>query len=197
MGTREITGRIHLTGKLESRGATGAERKRNLTGNFQLEIKDGLARRLELLVRILNVMDLTRWFSFHLPDLTQKGIRFRSVTGDFNVKKGIYSTENLVVDSDDISITGTGQVDGPNETLDAIIALRPFPRLGSVVSAIPLIGPGIAGIKDSVLVASFRVQGPVDDATITPAPLSTLSEFFFSTLKIPQKLIPIPGTGKK
>ena len=197
MGTREIAGRIHLTGKLESRGATGAERKRNLTGNFQLEIRDGLARRLELLVRILNVMDLTRWFSLQVPDLTQKGIRFRSVTGDFKVKNGIYVTENLVVDSDDISITGAGQVDGPNEKIDAIIALRPFPRLGSVVSFIPLIGPGIAGIKDSVMVASFHVQGPVDDATITPAPLSTLSEFFFGALKIPQKLITIPGTGKK
>ncbi|MBI2539032.1 MAG: AsmA-like C-terminal domain-containing protein, partial [Deltaproteobacteria bacterium] len=197
MGTREIAGRIHLTGKLESRGATGAERKRNLTGNFQLEIRDGLARRLELLVRILNVMDLTRWFSFQLPDLTQKGIRFRSVTGDFKVENGVYVTENLVVDSDDISITGAGQVDGPNEKIDAIIALRPFPRLGSVVSYIPLIGPGIAGIKDTVMVASFHVQGPVGDATITPAPLSTLSEFFFGALKIPQKLIPIPGTGKK
>ncbi|MBI2985519.1 MAG: AsmA-like C-terminal domain-containing protein [Deltaproteobacteria bacterium] len=197
MGTREITGRINLAGRLESRGATGAERKRNLTGNFQLEIEDGLARRLQLLVRILNVMDLTRWFSFRLPDLTQKGIRFRSVTGDFKVKKGIYSTENLLVDSDDLSISGAGQYDGPNDAIDAVLALRPFPRLGSVVSYIPLIGPGIAGIKDSVMVASFRVQGPVDDATITPAPLSTLSEWFFSALKLPQKLITIPGTGKK
>ena len=196
-GTREITGKVNLAGKLESHGATGSERKRNLTGNFQLEIKDGIARRLQLLVRILNVMDLTRWFSFQLPDLKQKGIRFRSVTGDFKVKNGVYSTENLIVDSDDISITGAGQVDGPNETIDALLALRPFPRVGSVVSYIPLIGPGIAGIKDTVLVSSFHVQGPVDDAVITPAPLSTLSEFFFSALKIPQKLITLPGGGKK
>lgn len=196
-GTREITGNINLTGKFESNGATGAERKRNLTGSFQLEIKEGMARRLQLLVRILNVMDLTRWFSFQLPDLTQKGIRFRSVTGDFKVKKGVYFTDNLIVDSDDISITGAGQVDGPNESIDAVLALRPFPRIGSVVSYIPLIGPGIAGIKDSVMVASFHVQGSVDDATITPAPLSTLSEWFFSALKLPQKLITIPGGGKK
>ncbi len=196
-GTREITGKVNLAGKFESQGATGAERKRNLSGNFQLEIKDGMARRLQLLVRILNVMDLTRWFSFQLPDLKQKGIRFRSITGDFKVKNGIYSTENLIVDSDDISITGAGQVDGPNDAIDAVLAFRPFPRVGSVVSYIPLIGPGIAGIKDSIMVASFRVQGPVDDATITPAPLSTLSEFFFSALKIPLKMIPLPSGEKK
>ncbi|MBI3058846.1 MAG: AsmA family protein, partial [Deltaproteobacteria bacterium] len=52
-GTREITGKVNLAGKLESQGATGAERKRNLSGNFQLEIKDGMARRLQRLVRIL------------------------------------------------------------------------------------------------------------------------------------------------
>lgn len=197
MGTSEITGKVNLTGKLESSGATRAERKRNLTGNFQLEIKDGVAKRLRLLVRILNLMDLTRWFSFEVPDLNQKGIRFRSVTGDFNVTKGVYSTENFLVDSDDIWITGAGQYDGPSDVIDAVVALRPFPRVNSVVSYIPLIGPGIAGIKDTIMVASFRVQGPVGDATITPAPLSTLSEFFFSALKIPQKLIPIPGAGKK
>ena len=196
-GTREITGKVNLAGKFESQGATGVERRRNLSGNFQLEIKDGMAKRLQLLVRILNVMDLTRWFSFQLPDLNQEGIRFRSITGDFKVKDGIYATENLVVDSDDISITGTGQVDGPNDAIDAVLAFRPFPRLGSVVSYIPLIGPGIAGIKDSIMVASFRVQGPVDDPTITPAPLSTLSEFFFSALKIPLKMIPLPSGEKK
>ncbi len=197
IGTREITGNVNLTGKLESSGATGTEIKRNLSGNFQLEIKDGVARRMQLLVRILNLMDLTRWFSFQLPDFNQKGIRFRSVTGDFKVDKGIYSTENFVVDSDDVSITGAGQCDGPNEVIDGVIALRPFPRMGSIASYIPLIGPGIAAIKDSIMVASFRVQGPLEDPTITPAPLSTLSEFFLSALKIPQKLITIPGAEKK
>jgi uncharacterized protein YhdP len=197
IGTREITGSVNLTGKLESGGTTGSEKKRNLTGDFQLEIKDGVVRRLRVLSRILNLMDLTRWFSFELPDLNQKGIRFRSLTGDFKVQKGVYSTENLLVDSDDISITGAGQYDGPGEVVDAVVALRPFPRVSSIVSYIPLIGPGIAGIKDSIMVASFRVQGPVEDATITPAPLSTLSEFFFSALKIPQKLIPIPSAEKK
>lgn len=197
VGTRQITGRVNLMGKLTSSGATGADRKRNLTGRFQLEIKDGVMSRLRLLVRVLNLMDLTRWFSFELPDFNQKGIRFRSMTGDLQVREGVYSTENFLVDSDDISITGAGQFDAPRDVIDAVIALRPFPRLSSVISFIPLIGPGIAGIKDSIVVASFHVQGPVEDATITPAPLSTLSEFFFSALKIPQRLITIPGVGTK
>lgn len=193
---QEITGQVYATGRFESNGATRVERRQNLSGDFRLEIKDGIIRRMRLLVNILNVMDLTRWFSFRLPDFTQRGVRFRSVTGDFKVSKGIFRTGNLVVDSDDISITGAGQYDRPNDSIDALVALRPFPRMGSVANYIPLIGPGIAAIKDTVMVASFHVKGPMDNPIITPAPLSTLSEFFFSALKIPQRLITIPGTGK-
>ena len=194
-GTREITGNVNLEGKVEAGGLSRAERKRNMTGHFKLEIQNGVGRRLTLLVRILNLMDLTRWFSFQLPDFNQEGIRFRRITGDFKILKGVYSTENLLVDSEDISITGAGQYDAPNDVIDAVVALRPFPRMGSVVSYIPLIGPGIAGIKDSILVASFRVQGPVEEAVITPAPLSTLSEFFYSALRIPQRILTLPGQG--
>ncbi len=196
IGTREITGNVNLTGKLESEAATGEELKRNLSGNFQIEIKDGVAKRMRLIVQVLNLMDLSQWFSLRLPDFNKEGIRFRSATGDFKVDKGIYTTENLLVDGEDLSITGAGKFDGPNEVTDFLIAVRPFPGVDSAVSYIPLIGPGLAGIKDSIMVASFHVQGPVDNATITPAPLSTLSEFFFSALKIPQKIITIPGTRK-
>jgi len=194
---REIRGIVDATGKFESRGDTRAERRRNLNGDFHLEMRDGVLGRLPLLVRILNLMDLTRWFSFQVPDFKQRGISFRSVTGDFKVKQGTFATENLVVESDDISITGVGQYDGPTDYIEAVVALRPFPRIRAVVSYIPLIGPGIAAIKDSVMVASFHVQGSLDNPTVTPAPLSTLSEFFFGALRIPQSLITIPGTGNK
>ncbi len=197
VGTKEITGAVNVAGKVESGGSSTAERKRNMNGQFQLEIQDGVLRRMPLLLRILNLMDLSRWFSLKLPDLNQEGIRFRKITGDFKVAHGVYTTENLVIDSDDIGITGSGQYDAPNDAIDAVIALRPFPGISSVVSYIPLIGPGIAGIQGSFLVASFHVKGPVEDATITPAPLSTLSEFFFSALKIPQKMLTLPGSGTK
>ncbi|HWP60492.1 MAG TPA: AsmA-like C-terminal domain-containing protein [Candidatus Acidoferrales bacterium] len=194
-GTREISGNVNLEGRFESSGVSRAERKRNMSGHFKLEIQKGVARRLTLLARILNLMDLGSWFSFQLPDLTREGIHFRRLTADFTIARGVYATQNLLVDSDDISISAAGSYDAPNDVIDAVVALRPFPRLGSVVSYIPIIGPGIAGIKDSILVGSFRVQGPVEEAVITPAPLSTLSEFFFSALRIPRRMLTLPGGG--
>jgi uncharacterized protein YhdP len=145
----------------------------------------------------MSFMDLSRWFTLQLPDVYQEGIRYRSITGDFKVSQGIYSTQNLLVDSDDLRITGAGKVDGPKGDLDFVIAVRPFPRLDPAVNFIPLIGPGIAAIKNSLLVASFRVTGSMESPVIVPAPLSTLSEFFFSALAIPRSLIGLPPEEKK
>jgi hypothetical protein len=196
LGSPEISGRVHLSGSLESSGENGTERKRNLNGDLRLEISDGAIRRFRLLVLIMNFMDLARWFTLQMPDVFQEGIRFRTVTGDIAVSRGVYSTQNLLVDSDDLRITGAGKVDGSKGDIDAVVAVRPFPRLNAAVSFIPVIGPGIAAIKNSLLVASFRVTGSVENPVIVPAPLSTLSEFFFSALAIPRSLIGAPPEGK-
>ncbi|MBI2361098.1 MAG: AsmA-like C-terminal domain-containing protein [Deltaproteobacteria bacterium] len=197
MKTTEVTGNVHIAGRLDSSGKTGAERKRNLNGAFHLELEDGVLRRLRILVRILNLIDLSRWFTLQLPDINQEGIRFRRITGDFKVSRGVYSTHNLVVDSDDLRLTGAGKVDGVEGDVDLVVAVRPFPRVTSAVSLIPLIGRGLAAIKNTFLVASFRVTGTVDNPIVIPAPLSTLSEFFFGALEIPKSLLGLPGEERK
>jgi len=193
----DIIGKASVKGTFELNGATGAERKRSVDGAFQLRIEDGMARRLRLLVRVISVLDLTRWFTLKMPDLTQEGIHFRSVTADLKALQGVYATENLLVDSDELRISGAGTMDGPKGELNFVIAVRPFPGLETAVNYIPLIGRGLAAIKNSLLVASFNVRGPLDDPTITPAPLSTLSEFFFGALSIPKTLVAPAPDGKK
>jgi uncharacterized protein YhdP len=195
IGTTEITGKVQLVGKLDFSGKTGAERKRNLNGAFRVRIEDGIARRFQLLVRVLSFLDLSRWFTLRLPNVNQEGIHFRSVSADVKVARGVYTTQNLFVDGDDLRITGAGELDGPKGEVDYVLAVRPFPGLDRAASYIPILGTGLAAIKDSLLVASFNVRGPINDPSITPAPLSTLSEFFYGALAIPKGLIGIPTTA--
>jgi uncharacterized protein YhdP len=185
----EMTGKVNLTGKLETVGKNDPERKQNLNGAFNLRIEDGTINRMRILVQILNLLDLSRWFTLQLPDLTKQGIRFRSITGDFKVTKGVYSTENLIVDSSDLRMTGVGKIDVPKDELDFVVAVRPFAGIDSAMSYIPLLGRSIAAIKNSFLVASFNITGRIDDPTITPAPLGTLSEWFWGVLGIPKNII--------
>jgi uncharacterized protein YhdP len=195
--TTEMTGQVNLTGNFESVGQNASERRRNLNGAFSVQIDGGTIHRLRILVQILNLLDLSRWFTLQVPDLAKQGIRFRSITGDFKVTKGVFSTHNLLVDSDDLRMTGAGKIDLPNEQIDFVLAVRPFAGMDSAINYIPVIGRGIAAIKNSFLVASFNVKGPIDDPVITPAPLSTISEVFFGVLGLPKRLIPVGGDDKK
>jgi uncharacterized protein YhdP len=196
IGTTEITGKVQLAGKLEFSGKTAAERKRNLNGAFRLRIEDGVARRFQLMVRILSFLDLSRWFTLRLPNANQEGIYFRSVSADVKVAQGVYSTRNLFVDGDDLRITGAGELDGPKGEVNFVITVRPFPGIDTAANYIPILGTGLAAIKNVFLVASFNVKGPINDPSITPAPLSTLSEYFFGVLAIPKGLIGLPTTGE-
>ena len=192
----DMTGRVNLIGNLQSIGKDGAERKQNLTGSFSLRIEDGTLQRLRILIQILNLLDLSRWFTFQMPDFGKQGIRFRSITGDFKVANGVYSTENLLIDSDDLRITGAGKIDVPRDALDFVVAVRPFAGIDTAIHYIPLVGRGIAAIKNSFLVASFNIKGSIDDPTIAPAPLSTLSEVFLGLLGIPKSVIGFGGDEK-
>jgi uncharacterized protein YhdP len=187
--TTEMSGTVNLTGNLETAGNDDAERKRNLNGAFNLKIEEGIIHRMRILVQILNLLDLSRWFTLQLPDLTKDGIRFRSIAADFKVNNGVYFTQNLVVDSDDLRMTGTGRIDVPKDDIDFIIAVRPFAGIDSAINHIPLLGRGIAAIKNSFLVASFNIKGSIEEPTITPAPLGTLSEWFWGVLGIPKNAI--------
>jgi uncharacterized protein involved in outer membrane biogenesis len=193
----EMTGKVNLTGNLESTGKDGAERKKNLNGSFNLRIEDGTIRRLRILIQLLNLLDLSRWFTFQLPDFAKQGIRFHTITGDFKVTKGVYSTENLLVDSDDLRMTGAGRLDVARNEIDFVLAVRPFAGIDTAINYIPLIGRGIAAIKNSLLVASFNITGSIDAPTITPAPLSTISEVFLSVLGIPKNMIGWGGPEKR
>jgi len=193
----EMTGRVNLTGKLETVGKNDLERKQNLNGAFSLRIEDGTINRMRALVQILNLLDLSRWFTFQLPDLSKQGIRFRAITGDFKVAKGVYSTENLLVDSNDLRMTGFGQIDVAKDELDFVVAVRPFAGIDAAINQIPILGWGIVAIKNSFMVASFNIKGKIEEPTITPAPLGTLSEMFWSVLGIPKNIIGLGEPEKK
>jgi uncharacterized protein YhdP len=197
LNTTEMSGKVTLNGKLETVGKNDTERKRNLNGAFNLRIEDGTINRMRILVQLLNLLDLSRWFTFQMPDLTKQGIRFRAITADFKVSNGIYFTDNLIVDSSDLRMTGAGKIDVPKDELDFVVAVRPFAGIDTVMSYIPLLGRGIAAIKNSLLVASFNITGHIDEPTITPAPLGTLSEWFWGVLGIPKNIIGFGESEKK
>ena len=88
------------------------------------------------------------------------------------------------------------RIDVAGDEVDLLVAVRPFAGIDAAIHYIPLIGRGIAAVKNSFLVASFNIKGPIDEPAITPAPLGTLSEWVLGVLRIPKSLIPFTGEEK-
>jgi len=193
----EMSGRVNLTGNLETTGKNDTERKQNLNGTFNLRIEDGTINRMRILVQILNLLDLSRWFTLQLPDLTKQGIRFRAISADFKVTKGVYVTENLIVDSSDLRMSGAGKIDVPNDELDLVVAVRPFAGIESAFNQVPILGRGVAAIMNSFLVGAFSIKGRIEEPVITAMPLGTLTEMFWSVLGIPKSILTMGDAEKK
>src|SRR5262245_41085598 len=94
-------------------------------------------------------------------------------------------------------MTGGGKIDVANDEIEFVLAVRPFAGIDTAIGYIPLIGRSIAAIKNSFLVASFNIRGPIEDPTIAPVPLSTLSEWVFGVLGITKSIIGFGGDDRR
>ena len=164
-----------------------------ISGVFNLRIEDGTIAAARPGTDF-NVLDLSRWFTF--GPISASAASIFAVSPGLQQPRG-HATDNLIVDSDDLRMTGYGKIDSGKDEIDFVVAVRPFAGIDTGLNQIPLFGTGIAAIKNSFLVASFNIKGPMEDPIIIPAPLSTLSEMAWGVLRIPKSLLTLPGGETK
>ncbi|MBI2563541.1 MAG: AsmA-like C-terminal domain-containing protein, partial [candidate division NC10 bacterium] len=115
------------------------------------------------------------------------------LTADIKIEGGIARTENLVLDSPAMKVNAVGQVNLADDTLDLTVAAKPFQTVDSILTKIPLAGWLLGGKEKSLLVAYYRVTGPLSDPQVTPIPLKSVGRNLFgifrNLLEIPEALI--------
>jgi len=90
---------------------------------------------------MVSVASLPRHLSFGFGDLfTNKGFAFKSISGHFDVNKGIASTEDLIIKGESATIEITGITDTVKQQYDQKINIRP-----NVSSTLPVAGAVAAG----------------------------------------------------
>ena len=123
-----------------------------------------------------NVLDLSRWFTLKLPDLSKEAFAF-AVSQVTSRCGGVFSTQNLIVDSDDLRMTGGGKIDLAN---DEIGLSWPCVRFAGIDTAINYIPCSVEVSRPSKFFWSpasiSRVPSKIPPS---PAPLSTMSEWGF------------------
>lgn len=179
-----VTGRVYIDQvQLRGEGENFQKMKDSLQGGLRLELENGVIERGSILAKIFSILNVSQLFKGRLPDLKTKGLPYQRISSNIQVKEGIASTEDFLVDSDAMRITIVGKVDLGKNLIDAKIGVHPLVTVDTVLSHIPIAGYILTGKDKAFLSYVYEVKGDLDDPKIEAVPFKTMGEGLFGIFK--------------
>jgi hypothetical protein len=174
---------------VDLRADTNSDFFQTLSGTISLTMRDGVVNRFSLISRMLALIDLKSWLTARFPDPRVSGLPYDTIFADLKGAKGVFQTEQFVLEGPVMAITATGSINFADSTMDMNFALFPFSTVNWLLSKIPLIGSNVAGGTGELVAAYMHVYGPVDNPSIMPMPIRSVAEFVIKTLGMPINII--------
>ncbi|MFC1889825.1 AsmA-like C-terminal domain-containing protein, partial [Thermodesulfobacteriota bacterium] len=176
LGSEEsiIEGRGDVTGTLEGLSVKGEPLARTLNGRVEIVTGEGVLKRLEVLSRILTLVDASKWFTMMPGDLTAEGMPCRRISGSFEIVDGIASTEDLVLEANAMRLSAVGSIDLAKRTMDMTVGFQPLGNFDAVVDQLPIVGHILTGEGHSLIVFAFRLEGSIEEPRIRPVSLESV-----------------------
>ena len=122
-------------------------------------------------IKILDFLSIQKIFRHPPPNLSKEGFYFDKIGADFEMKKGVLSTENLMMRSPVFNGAAQGTLDLPRTWVKADFGVQPLVTLDSLVSKIPIVGYILTGKNKALLVYYFKVEGPLSSPDVKYVPL--------------------------
>ena len=179
-----ITGRVHVDKVvLSGEGENFQKISESLSGGLRFEIEKGMIERWKTLSRIFSILNVSQLFMGRLPDLKTKGLPYHSMRATFQIKDGIASTKDFLVDSDAMKITITGKVDLGKSSVDAMVGVHPLVTIDKILSNVPIAGYILTGKDKGFISFFYEVKGNRDDPKIESVPLKSIEEPTWGIIK--------------
>ena len=179
-----LTGRVHIDKvELRGEGEDSQKLKESLQGGLRVEFENGVIERGNILAKIFSILNVSQLLRGRFPDLKTKGLPYHHILANIQIKDGIASTDNFLVDSDAMKITLLGKVDLGKNLIDARIGVHPLVTLDTVVSNVPVAGYILTGKDKAFLSYVFEVKGDLDDPKIEDVPIKGLGESSWGIIK--------------
>ncbi len=151
-------------GKLTWQGAPISVDYPTLGGTFQFEASDGQFNKLEpgvgRLLGILSLQSLPRRITLDFRDIFSQGFAFDRIAGNFVVKQGVMTTDNLEVRGPAAKVQMSGQVDLGRETQDLTVHVKP--AVGESIAVGAMLANPVAGAV--AWAAQKLLSDPLDQA---------------------------------
>jgi len=172
LGDDLVSGRIQVNAQLRNRYRPGVHPLAALSGQIDVEARDGHVRHELPAVLALTLAGEGIGF------LRERDrVRFRRWAAHLEFDDGVASTEALSFEGPDVRMYGAGSLDLGHAPfpLDAEVVVLLFRPVDRVLGAVPILGTLILGGADNLIAAHYRIGGPWDAPTATPLPLRSLN----------------------
>jgi uncharacterized protein YhdP len=179
-----ITGRVHIDKvELRGEGEDFQKMKESLNGGLRFEMENGVIERFNILSKIFSILNVSQLLKGRLPDLTTRGLPYRQILANFNVKDGVATTDDFLVDSDAMRITLLGKIDLGNNSIDARVGVHPLVTIDVILSSVPIAGYILTGEDKAFISYFYEVKGNLDDPKIEAIPFKIVEESTWGIIK--------------
>ncbi len=180
------TGRFTFRAHVSGRGAPGAI-VRSLNGDFAFEAVKGRIHRLNLLSKILAIVNVTELFRGRFPDLGKDGFAYNAIKARGTLENGkVVIRDGASLDGASMGIVAHGTVDLGDRNVDMVALVAPLRTIDAIIRRIPLVGYILGGSLVSIPVA---ITGDFDDPKISILPPSQIAA---GTLGILERILKAP-----
>lgn len=193
-----MVGKFNLDGEVKAQ-ARPEEVAKSLQGDLRFTAGKGRIYRSNILVKIFGFLNITDIFKGELPNLSQEGFAYNSITAKGSLQGDKLVLSEAIVDGQSMKMFGTGNIHLIDKTLDLTVAVAPLKTVDFIVSKIPLVNYILGGTLVSI---PMKVQGPWGDPVVKGLSASGVGAGLLGiierTVELPVKLIePVEERRKK
>jgi uncharacterized protein YhdP len=132
-------------------GGPSGDALKTINGTLHVSIQDGQLRDIEpgagRMLGLLSVTQLPRRLALDFSDVTQKGLAFNDIDGDFELRNGNAYTQNLLLKGPAVNIGIVGRTGLAAEDYDQTVAVSgntggPLAVAGALAAG-PVVGAGV------------------------------------------------------
>jgi uncharacterized protein (TIGR02099 family) len=143
--------KARITASLWWPGGPSGDAVKAMNGTLRLVLEDGQMRNIEpgagRMLGLLSVAQLPRRLALDFRDVTDQGLAFNSVRGDFDLRAGNAYTQNLLLKGPAVDIGIVGRTGLASEDYDQTVAVNgntggPLAVAGALAAG-PVVGAGV------------------------------------------------------
>ncbi len=188
-----LEGKLTLEALLYAKGNTKKELISSLTGSANVLLEQGVVRKSNIFIKILDDMSLTRAFETRPENLSKDGLYFNRIEGHLDINNGIAKADNLTMESPVFNAVAEGRSELRTGMMNAEIGVHPLTTADLLVNQIPVLGYLLRGDDNTLVAEYFRVDGKMSDPNVEYMAFKSMSHGTYSFFKrlflSPQRLI--------